>query len=110
MSFDRTYLHTVLIGLDDFGAALFLNRNDCTISTACDLVRKMYAGNRAARDLVYLTFSFRNWQIRALRVIGAALERIQPGHCNAARLADIARGRSAVALLDSVALPSPTKP
>lgn len=110
MSFDRTYLHTVLIGLDDFGAALFLNRNDCTISTACDLVRKMDAGNKAARDIVWLTFAFKRWQITALRAIGAGLERIQPGHCNAARLADIARGRSAAVVLDSVALPSPTKP
>ncbi|MDE2105201.1 MAG: hypothetical protein KGL39_48700 [Patescibacteria group bacterium] len=102
MSFERTYLHTVAIGIDDLAAALFLNRNDMTVSTACDLVRKMYGGNKVARDLVYLTFGFRNWQIVALHRIGAGLERLQPGHCNAARLADIARGRGAAVTLASV--------
>lgn len=103
MSFTRTYLHTVAIGVDDLGAALFLNRNDCTISTACDLVRKMDGGNKVARNVVMLTFAFHDWQIRALRRIGVGLERLSPGHCDRARLADIARGRNAAAVLASVA-------
>jgi hypothetical protein len=101
VSFERTYLHTVAIGLDDLAAAVFLNRNDMTVSTACDLVRKMDGGNKVARDLVLLTFAFKNWQIAALRRIGAALERIQPGHCNAARLADIQRGCDSAVVLSS---------
>lgn len=105
MSFDRTYLHAVAIGVDDLAAAVFLGRNDMTISTACDLVRKMDGGNREARDLVFLTFGFHNWQIRALRRIGAGLERLSPGHCNRARLADITRGSDASVLLSHVTSP-----
>lgn len=103
MSFDRTYLHTVAVGVDDLAAAVFLARNDMTISTACDLVRKMDGGNKAARDLVLLTFGFHDWQIKALRRVGAGLEHFWPGHCNRARLADIARGRDSAVILSSVA-------
>lgn len=104
MSFQGTYLHTVAIGVDDLAAAVLLNCNDITISTSCDLVRKMDSGNVRARDLVLLTYAFKNWQIAALRTIGRALEAIKPGHCNAARLADIARGGAAVVKLSSVAV------
>lgn len=97
-----TYLHTVAVGVDDLAAAVLLGRNDMTISTACDLVRKMDGGNRAARDLVLLIFGFHDWQISALRRIGAGLERFWPGHCNRARLADIQRGSDSAALLSSV--------
>lgn len=97
-----TYLHTVAVGVDDLAAAVFLGRNDMTISTACDLVRKMDRGNKAARDLVLLTFGFHDWQISALRRIGAGLERFWPGHCNRARLADIARGRDLAVVFSSI--------
>lgn len=114
MSFQRTYLHTALVALDDFGAAVFFNRDDVTISSLCGLVRRFdvkrsatsanpgvsaQALSQSAANALLRLMGLRDWQISALRVIGAGLELIRSGHCERAIAADIQRSQQAVTLL-----------
>lgn len=99
MSFERTYVHTVLVAADQLGAAVLFNRDDITISSLCGLVRRMGRGDKQARNLVYLGLALRDWQIGFLRVTGRALERFWPRHCEKAIAADIVRGKTALAIL-----------
>jgi hypothetical protein len=78
-----------MLGLDDFGAAIILNRNDLCISAACGLVR---TGRDAGLQL-------HGWQRTFLRVVGAALDYFFPGHCEGAIKGDIARATSSIQLL-----------
>jgi hypothetical protein len=98
MSWARTYSHTIAIAIDDMGAALFFNRNDITISSLCWLQRTADNGdpNICAR---LASLYLRTWQHSFLRHVGDALEWLSPGHCERARIADRARGRSMDALL-----------
>lgn len=98
MGFAKTYAHTLLIALDDLGAAVFFNRNDVTISSLCWLQRAADAGDpdRAAK---LATLALRPWQHGFLRRVGAGLEWISAGHCVRARDADMARGKSMAGLL-----------
>lgn len=84
MSFDNTYVHNVLIGLDQLGAAILFNRNDLTISTMCDMVLK---GDDAPLEL-------HGWQRAFLKWLGPVLNKIQADHCGQARLGDEARANS----------------
>ena len=99
MSFQRSYVHTVLVAIDQLGAALLFNRDDTTISSLCGLTRRMDRGDKAARNLIYLRLALRDWQIGFLRTTGRALERFWPGHCEAAIKADIQRGQRVLAIL-----------
>lgn len=89
MSFDNTYSHNVLVGLDMFGAALLFNRDDLTISTMCDMVMK---GDDASLKL-------HGWQRAFLAWLGPVLNKIQADHCGQARLGDIARAESTLKVL-----------
>lgn len=78
-----------MLGLDDFGAAVLLNRNDLCISAACGLVREDHAN----------ALQLHAWQRLFLRVVGAALDYFWDGHCEAAIQGDINRANSTLALL-----------
>lgn len=82
MSWDRTYSHTVLLGVDRLGAALIYNEPDITISSLCWIVRSGSDSQRAALKLYH-------WQLRSLQLIGDGLEHFWPGHCARARNGDL---------------------
>lgn len=89
MSWDNTYTHTILIGLDQFAAGLLFNRNDLTISTMCFLVMH---GNDAPLKLSERQRAFLAW-------LGPVLDKIQAGHCAGARQGDIERAKSTLTSL-----------
>lgn len=91
MSFDNTYSHNVLIGLDMFGASLLFNRNDLTISTMCCMVM---TGQDKSLKLA-------GWQHAILSWLGPVLNKIQAGHCEQARDGDISRAESTLKTLGS---------
>jgi hypothetical protein len=91
----HTYLMTLLIGLDRFGAAVLFNMTDCCISSLC-WVMLAYSGRIPAsaseRELADKTLKALNpyrWQEELLLLIGRALEWKWPGHCKASANADI---------------------
>jgi hypothetical protein len=84
-----TYFKSVMLGLDDWGAAILLNRNDLCISAACGLVRRN----------TILPLELYPWQQSFLRVVGAVLDYFWPGHCEGAIQGDINRANSTLALL-----------
>ena len=93
MSWDGTYSHSVLIGLDQFAAAVIFNRNDVTVSALCRVMQLADAGApefNARLDGLKLS----HWQIWLLRKLAIALDRLQPGHCESARIADLVRAQS----------------
>jgi hypothetical protein len=92
MSWDKTYSHTVLLGLDRLGAAVIFNEPDITISSLCWIVR---AGST---DMV-ARLNLHDWQLVALRGIGDGLEYFWPGHCERARTGDLETSARARALL-----------
>lgn len=101
MSWDRTYTHTIALGVDRLGAALIFNEPDITISSLCWVVRasdqlpKLLAAGLtptvpvqgAPRTLAKLKLS--RWQLALLRAIGNGLEHFWPGHCERARQGDV---------------------
>lgn len=93
MSWTKTYTHTILLGLDRFGAAIFFNEPDITISSLCWIV----LSNASTVSLLKLY----GWQYTALKVIGSMLECLQSGHCAAARLGDIETSGRAAHLLEA---------
>lgn len=99
MSFQRTYVHTVLVAIDQTAAAVLFNRDDVTISSLCGLVRRMDAGIHVAGFTLRVALGLRPWQLGFLRLTGTALEKFWPGHCEAAIKADIARGERAQTIL-----------
>lgn len=80
-----TYFHNQLVELDRAFAALVFNRPDVTISSLCWLVRTHTVAQVRARIPLH------TWQLYLLAAIGTVLEDFWPGHCFAARNADIAR-------------------
>jgi hypothetical protein len=97
MSWDRTYSHTVALGVDRFAAALVYNQPDITISSLCWIVRNGEKLKIAEDALVVLKLS--KWQHRSLTLIGNGLERFFPGHCEAARMGDLQTTQRARSLL-----------
>ena len=95
MSWDRTYTHTVLLGIDRLGAAIIYNEPDITISSLCWIVR---FGSDAQRNQLKLY----GWQSASLRAIGAGLEYFWPGHCARARTGDIQTSARSRSLLGAV--------
>lgn len=83
MSWDKTYSHTVVLGIDRLGAAIFFNEPDITISSLCYIVRSY---PRVKVDAVLKLY---DWQRFALQWIGNGLEYFWPGHCTRARSGDI---------------------
>lgn len=88
MSWDQTYSHTFLIALDEWGAAVFFNRLNFTISTMCRLVRD---GQDAPLKL-------NRWQRAFLKWLEP---RLSESHCAAALQADLERLKTGVILLAS---------
>lgn len=86
-----SYALTVLIGLDQLGAAIFFNRNDTTISALAGLALKQEPGV----DILGLS----QWQMKTLRVIGRALNKTQKDHCTMAIQGDLARAKSTQTIL-----------
>lgn len=95
MSWDKTYSHTVALGVDRLGAAVIYNEPDITISSLCWIVRSGTDQQRAALKLY-------RWQLLSLRGIGNGLEYFWPGHCARARTGDIQTSARARALLGAV--------
>lgn len=96
MSFSGTYLHTVLVGLDDFGASVLFNEPDLTISSMCGLL------HRADLDKEDAVLGLHPWQRGLLRAIRAGLEAVRPGHCERAIAADEARARRTIIFLQQL--------
>ena len=82
MSWDKTYSHTVALGIDRLGAALFFNQPDITISSLCWIVRAGASSHRSA-------LKANRVQEKALLWIGDFLEHFWPGHCADARQGDL---------------------
>lgn len=98
MSWDGTYSHSVAIGVDQLGAAVLFNRPGLTISSLCRIVELADKGVTPFPDrLAFLTLS--DWQIELLRWLGKKLDGRWPGHCEGARIGDLARADAAIALL-----------
>jgi hypothetical protein len=91
----HTYLMTLAIALDRFGAAVFFNMTDCCISSLCWVMlattgRIETIAAEKARALATLdSLKPYRWQEEALLFIGRALEWHWPGHCKASANADI---------------------
>lgn len=92
-----TYLYTVLLAIDRFGAAILFNRADITISSLCWIYLNRTIDPITIRS--YRTLNLYGWQAGFLGATGTALERISPGHCARARISDIETGQSAMGLL-----------
>ena len=89
VSFTRTYVHNVLLGLDDLGAAIVFNRNDCSISAICRLAQLGQLDRvKASR-----------WQAWILTHLAPILDWIQASHCELARQGEIERAKSTIAIL-----------
>ena len=101
MGFANTYLHSVLIGLDDFGAALLFNRNDVTISTMCRVVQLVDRKDPAA-EVVLKRLALHPAQVFFLRWVGRGLTLISRHHCAKALVGDMERAHAIQALLDGL--------
>ncbi len=93
--FAKTWFHGLLVSLDELGAAILYNRTDTTISSLCRLAQLELLGRVEAS----------RWQAWSLTNLAPLLDRIQANHCEKARLADLARAESTIAIL-TVAAPS----
>ena len=98
MSWSRTYVHTLLIAIDQFAAAVFFNRADVTISSLCRVVQLADSGDAVWTARLAAT-KFARWQIAILRVLAAGLEKIQTSHCELARQSDLSRDCTSTTLL-----------
>jgi len=110
-----TYLYTVLLALDRFGAALFFNRADLCISTLCWIVATTEAQMAQAHYRVpaaivttpldrvaleaFKALKLSMAQYRVLLWIADALEWLSPGHCVRSRLTDLDVLKSTSSLL-----------
>ncbi len=98
MTWARTYTHTLAVALDDLGAAILFDLDDTTISALCGVQRRSDAGDARATAALD-TLRLKPWQHAFLRAVGRGLERIRPGHCQRAIVADLARGKTMRGLL-----------
>lgn len=110
MSWNRTYSHTLALGVDRFAAAVVFNQADITVSSLCWIVRKYdtvmtkpVGSALTPLDLSALSaFKMMNlygWQVETLRWLGIGLEACFAGHCAAARDGDISTSERARILL-----------
>ncbi len=87
--FTKTYLHGLLVSIDEFGAAVLFNRIDTTISSLCRLAQLGLLERVKAN----------RWQAWMLTKLAPILDRIRASHCEKARVADIERAQSTIAIL-----------
>lgn len=110
MSWNRTYSHTVALGLDRFTAAVVFNQADITVSSLCWIVRKRDAvmatpigAPLTPLDLsavaAFKTMNLYEWQVLTLRWLGDGLEKFFAGHLASARTGDIRTSERARMLL-----------
>lgn len=92
------YWLVLLLGLDRFGAAVFFNRPDITISSLCWIVRYALQDDVIAIQALS-TLKLYKWQHWILLKLSSVLEWIQPGHCFGARATDIETAQSVLNLL-----------
>jgi len=106
MTWEKSYVHTVLLGLDMFGAAVLFNQTDITISSMCRLQQmadyesiagKQYDGTWTQR---YDSLKLWRWQHLFLRVLAIGLDKLQTAHCEGARCGDINRANRALKILE----------
>lgn len=89
------YFQTVMIGLDQLGAAILFNRNDFTISSLCGIVR-----NAKVRPGGIEALKLSPWQRTVLEKLGVALNWVtRKNHCQDAIISDLARSTSTSILL-----------
>jgi hypothetical protein len=91
MSWSDTYTHTIALAADFFGAALFWNQQDITISSLCWMA--------CTNDPRLAGLTLYKWQTWLLLKIGPLLNDIQTNHMALARAADVARAERVLALL-----------
>ena len=101
MAWVNTYLHSVLVGLDDFGAAVLFNRNDVTISTMCRVVQ-LVDRKVAVAESVLKRLALHPWQVFFLRWVGRGLTLIKRHHCAKALVADMGRASAIQALFSGL--------
>ena len=99
MSFQRTYLHTLAVAIDDAAAAVLFNRDDVTISALCGIERFARQGHAGAAGRLE-TLKLYRWQGWLLRGTGNVLEALFPGHLLRAILSDRLRGKAMAWMLD----------
>jgi hypothetical protein len=98
MPWSGTYSNRVLVGLDQFGAAVLFNRNDACISSLCRIVQNADAGvgDFPAR---LASLNLKPWQLSFLRWLAPKLDKIEADHCELSRQGDLARAESTKTLL-----------
>lgn len=85
---NRTWVHLLLLGTDDFGAIVIFNQFGITISSLCKIAM---AGQDGPLKLW-------KWQRSLLLWLGA---RLGHAHCDGAALADKARAEAVIAMLST---------
>lgn len=98
MSVSVGYFKRFWRALDRFGAALFYNIEDITISSLCWAVRNEAANITARHATTRLRLY--GWQERTLLWMGNGLEFFWPGHCEGARISDIGVANNTKTLLE----------
>ena len=87
--FTKTWVHNCLLGWDGLGAATFFNKNCVSISSLCRLAQLGQLDRVKAN----------RWQAWILVKLAWVLDKIQTKHCELARLGDIERAKSTIAIL-----------
>lgn len=85
---NRTWVHLLLLGTDDFGAIFIFGKIGITISSLCKIVMD-------GKDTDLKLWA---WQRSLLLWLGA---RLGHAHCDAAALADKARAEAVIKMLGS---------
>jgi hypothetical protein len=98
VSWDGTYSHALLYGLDIGAAILLFNQTDITISAMCRVVQGADT-QQSVWQMRLASLKLYRWQIAVLRTLAPILDKIQKSHCEGARQADIARANRVLALL-----------
>lgn len=128
MSWQNTYSHNFLIGLDSFAACIIFNRSDLTISTLCRLrqaqdeylakgfgkststMQQLADAETALLSARYRMIPLHGWQQWTLGWLWKVLNFIQKDHCELARIGDLERADSMDALLRVPADPKLREP
>lgn len=92
------YVLSLLIGLDQLGAALFFNRNDFTISSLSGICLNSEIDPSWLKEIATLKLS--PGQVKLLKVLAKILNKIQANHCSKAIASDLARASYITAILN----------
>lgn len=93
------YLLTVLIGLDQLGAAILFSRLDFTISSLAGIVMNVKVDPSWQKEVD--TFKFSRFQLKFLGWLGPVLNKIQTNHCQKAIASDLSRSTSTRTILNN---------